>query len=505
MPVHSCYIIPAAARFMTEFSTTALLLTIFGTLFVTSASLSRVLERVGIPVALLFLALGMLAGDEGLGGIAFEDYRFSFVVGTIALVLIVFDGGFNTTYASIREGIRPALLLATVGVLLTAGLTALFARAIGLSWKEAVLLGAVVSSTDAATVFAVMRGSKLSLQRRVGTTLELESGLNDAVAVLLTVGATQALATGEIPGPSALWGVPWQLIVGSLAGFALGRVGRWLLNEVRISTGGLYAVVTLGLALFSFGFATLVGGSGFLSVFVTASILGNGRIPYQSGLRRIHDAVAWLSQVAMFLMLGFLVFPSRIMSVALPGVLLALFLAVVARPVAVAVCLVPFRYPLKEVGYIGWVGLRGAVPIILATYPVLSGVIGAARVFDIVFVVVVVNSIIPGATIRKVTGWLGLDTPPGVEPHATLEITSMGEIDGDLLLFHIHSSVLACDGAIRDLHLPEGASIALIVRGPKLLAARGPTILREGDQVYVFSQHEDRAVVTLIFGQPKEV
>lgn len=490
---------------MSEFSTTALLLTIFGTLLVASAALSRGLERAGIPVALLFLVLGMLAGEEGIGGIAFEDYRFSFVVGTIALVLIVFDGGFNTTYASIREGIRPALLLATIGVLLTAALTAVFARAIGLSWTEAVLLGSVVSSTDAATVFAVMRGSKLALQRRVGTTLELESGLNDAVAVLLTIGATKALADGEAPGASVLWGVPLQLVVGSLAGLLVGRLGRWLLNRVRISTGGLYAVVTLGLALFSFGIATVVGGSGFIAVFATAAVLGNGRIPYQSGLRRIHDAVAWLCQVSMFLMLGFLVFPSRILSVAVPGILLALFLAFVARPIAVATCLLPFRYPAKEVGYIGWVGLRGAVPVILASYPVLSGVAEAARVFDIVFFVVVVNSIVPGATIRVVTKWFGLNVAPAVVPHATLEITSMGPIEGDLLSFHVHPSVLACDGAIRDLELPEGASIALIVRGPQLLAARGSTVLRSGDQVYVFCQHEDRAMVALLLGRPEDV
>lgn len=490
---------------MSEFSTTALLLTIFGTLLVASAALSRGLERAGIPVALLFLVLGMLAGEEGVGGVAFEDYRFSFVVGTIALVLIVFDGGFNTTYASIRDGIRPALLLATVGVLLTAGLTAAFAHGIGLSWTEAVLLGAVVSSTDAATVFAVMRGSKLALQRRVGTTLELESGLNDAVAVLLTVGATQAVASGEVPGAAALWGVPVQLVVGSLAGLALGGLGRWLLNHVRISTGGLYAVVTLGLALFSFGIATVVGGSGFIAVFATAAVLGNGRIPYQSGLRRIHDAVAWLCQVAMFLMLGFLVFPSRILSVAVPGVLLALFLAFVARPVAVAACLLPFRYPRKEVGYIGWVGLRGAVPVILATYPVLSGVAEASRVFDIVFFIVVVNSIIPGATIRVVTRWLGLDVPPVPTPHATLELTSMGPIDGDLLAFTVQPSVLACDGAIRDLQLPEAASIALIVRGAQLLAARGSTVLRADDQVYVFCRHEDRPMVTLVLGRAEDV
>lgn len=490
---------------MSEFATTALLLTIFGTLLVASAALSRGLERAGIPVALLFLVLGMLAGEEGVGGIAFEDYRFSFVVGTIALVLIIFDGGFNTSYASVRDGIRPALLLATVGVLLTAALTALFARLIGLSWTEAVLLGAVVSSTDAATVFAVVRGSKLALQRRVGTTLELESGLNDAVAVLLTVGATKAIASGEVPGVAAIWDVPVQLIVGSLAGLGLGQVGRWLLNHVRISTGGLYAVVTLGLALFSFGIATVIGGSGFLAVFATAAVLGNGRIPYHSGLRRIHDAVAWLSQVAMFLMLGFLVFPSRILSVAGPGLLLALFLALVARPVAVAACLLPFRYPAREVGYVGWVGLRGAVPIILATYPVLSGVAEAARVFDIVFFIVVVNSIVPGATIRRVTTWLKLDVPPVVTPHATLELSSMGPIEGDLLSFHVHPSVLACGEAIRDLRLPEGTSIALVVRGRELVAARGSTVLDPGDQVYVFCRSDDRSVVALLFGRPEDV
>ena len=490
---------------MSEFSTTALLLTIFGLLLVASAALSRGLERAGIPVALLFLALGMLAGEEGLGGIPFEDYRFSFVMGTIALVLIVFDGGFNTSFASIRQGLRPALLLATFGVLVTAALAALCARAIGLSWNEAVLLGAVVSSTDAATVFAVLRGGRLGLAPRVATTLELESGLNDAVAVLLTVGATHAIGTGEMPGVGVVWGVPLQLAIGGLVGAGLGYGGRWLLQNVRISTGGLYPVVTLGLALLSFGAATVIGGSGFLAVYVTAVVLGSGRIPYHAGLRRVHDAVAWLSQVAMFLMLGFLVFPSRLLSVAGPGLLLALLLALVARPLAVALCLLPFRYPAREVACIGWVGLRGAVPIILATYPVLSGVAQADRVFDIVFFVVVVNALVPGATIRWVTRWLKLDAPPQAVPHATLEITSTALFDGDLLSFCVDASVVVCDTPIRDVPFPEGASIALVVRGQELVAARGSTVLRAGDQVYVFCRPGDERIISLLFGRPENV
>ena len=490
---------------MTAFATTALLLTIFGTLLIAGATLSRTLERAGIPVALLFLVLGMLAGEDGLLGIPYEDYRFSFIAGTIALVLIVFDGGFNTSYKAIKSGRWPALMLATLGVLLTAGLVAGFARLIGLTWSEAILLGAVVSSTDAATVFAVMRGSGLSLSKRVGTTLELESGLNDAVAVVLTITATAAVKSGEAPSIAIAWGVPLQLVVGLLSGMALGYLGRILLNRVRLSTGGLFAVLTLGLALFSFGIATSLGGSGFLAVFVTAAVLGNGKIPYHSGLRRIHDAVAWLSQVSMFLMLGFLVFPTRVLSVAFEGLLLAAFLAIVARPLAVLVCLAPFRYPWREIGYIGWVGLRGAVPIILATYPVLVGVGSAERVFDIVFFLVVVNALLPGATIRLVTRKLGLEDAVVRRPAATLEISSIGPVQGELLAFYVEPSVLAAGMAIRDLGLPENTSIALLVRGEEVVPARGSTVLQAGDMAYVTCSIEERPLLGLLLGKPEEI
>lgn len=490
---------------MTAFTTTALLLTIFGMLLVAGATLSRTLERAGIPVALLFLVLGMLAGEEGLLGIPFENYGFSFVAGTIALVMIVFDGGFNTSFAAIKSAWRPALVLATLGVLVTAALTAGCARLAGLTWGEAVLLGAVVSSTDAATVFAVMRGSGLALTKRVGTTLELESGLNDAVAVLLTVAATAALATGELPGPMVLAEIPIQLLVGTLVGVALGHFGRYLLVRVRLSTGGLFAVLTLGLALFSFGIATSLGGSGFLAVFVTAAWLGGGRIPYRSGLRRIHDAIAWLGQVSMFLMLGFLVFPSRLLEVVGPGLVIALFLTFVARPVSVFLCLAPFRFPKREIGYIGWVGLRGAVPIILATYPVLAGIPSAGRVFDIVFFLVVVNALLPGATVRLVTRRLGLEAAGTKGPAATLEISSIGPVNGELLAFHVDRAVLASNVAIRDLGLPPETSIALVVRGQDIVPARGSTVLQPGDVAYVSCATEERPLLGLLLGRPEEI
>lgn len=488
---------------MIELETAAALFAVFGVLLLASVSLSRVLDRAGVPVALLFLGLGMLAGSEGIGGVEFDDHRFAFRVGTIALVLILFDAGLNTTAASIRQSLKPALVLATFGVAATAGLMALAARAFGLGWGEALLLGAVVSSTDAATVFAVLRGSRLALQPRVGRTLELESGLNDPMAVILTVTVTEVLVTGASPGLELVWMVPVQLGCGALAGGLFGYGGRWLLRRVRVSAGGLFAVATLGLALLAFGAATVAMGSGFLAVYVCAVCLGASEIPYRASLARIHDALAWLAQVAMFLMLGLLVFPSRLAAVAGIGLALALILALLARPLAVTLCLLPFRFQPREVGYIGLVGLRGAVPIILASFPVLARVPGGETVFDIVFFVVVVNAIVPGAAVRTLTRAFGLEAPTKPVPPAVLEVASTQLLRGDLMSFHVDRDLVVCDAAIVDIPFPEGSAVALVVRDDELLAARGSTVLRAGDHVYVFCRREDRSLITLLFGLPE--
>jgi cell volume regulation protein A len=489
---------------MTEFNFTAVLFAVFGVLLVTSVALSRGLERAGVPVALLFLLLGMLGGSEGIGGIWFDDHQLAFRVGTLALVLILFDGGLNTKVAAIRRSIRPAIVLATVGVLLTAGLVALAGRLVGLTWPESMLLGAIVSSTDAATVFAVLRGSRLALQKRVGTTLELESGLNDPMAVLLTIGVTSALAGGDGLGIELLWQVPLQLVVGAAVGGVMGFVGQGLLTRLKVTAGGLFPVATLGLAMLAFGAATAAQGSGFLAVYVAAVVIGNSEIPYRASLARIHDAIAWLSQVAMFVMLGLLVFPSRLVPVAGAGLAVALLLAFVARPLAVFLCLLPFRYPWRETTYIGWVGLRGAVPIVLATYPVLAGVEGATKVFDVVFFVVVVNALVPGATVRHATRLLKLEDPSKPPPAAVLEVASTTMLRGELMSFRIGDDLVVCDAAISDVPFPDGASIALVVRGDELLAARGSTVLREGDHVYVFCRRGDRGLISLLFGRPEE-
>ncbi len=489
----------------TEPGATALLLATCGVLLAASVLFSRASQRTGIPIALLFLLIGILAGSEGIGRIAFEDYGLAFRLGSLALALILFDGGLNTPLREVRSAWAPAGLLATAGVALTGALMAVLAHFWGLSWPEALLLGAVVSSTDAASVFAVLRGSGLSLKRRVGVTLEVESGLNDPVAVILTTSLSHNLLH---PGAVEVWRVAvevgLQLSVGAVVGWAIGMTGRHLLGRLRLVSGGLYPAFTLSLALLAFGVATLIEGSGFLAVYLAGLILGNGQLPYRAGLLRVHDALAWLAQIGMFLVLGLLVFPSGLAAVAAPGLGLALLLAVVVRPIVAVLCLTPFSYPWREVLYIGWVGLRGAVPVVLATFPVLLAAPGAERLFHLVFFIVVVNALVPGTTVAWVTRRLGLQAKESPAPQAVLAIESRLPLRGELLSYYVDEALLVAGIALQDLEFPDGASVALIVRGNLLVPAKGSTVLQPGDHVYLVAQPEDRGIIQLMFGRPEE-
>jgi potassium/hydrogen antiporter len=484
---------------------TALLLTTCGLLLGISVIFSRASQRTGIPIALLFIVVGMLAGSEGIGHIAFDDYRFAFRVGMVALALILFDGGLNTPLATLRKAAAPAGLLATVGVAGTAVLVAAVAHTLGLAWGEALLIGAVVSSTDAAAVFAVLRGSGLQLKRRVGVTLEVESGVNDPVAVILTTALTaNLLSPGSASGVRIVLEVLLQLLVGAAVGVSIGFLGRQLLARLSMPTGGLYPVVTLALTLFALGAGTLLHGSGFLAVYLAGLILGNGPLPYHTGLLRVHDALAWLSQVGMFLILGLLVYPSHLLAVAVVGLGIALALAFVVRPLVVALCLLPFRYPRREVLYIGWVGLRGAVPIVLATFPVLAGAPGADRLFDLVFFIVVVSALIPGATVAWVTRRLGLQSREPPAPQAVLAIESRQPLQGELMSFYIDEALLVARMPVEELPLPEGAAVTLIVRENRLLPPVAGAVLQAGDHVHLIAQPVDRGLIQLMFGRPEE-
>lgn len=488
---------------------TAVLLAVLGVLLAACAVFTRALNRVGIPVVLVFLLMGLIGGSEGLGGIAFDDFNLAFRIGTVALILILFDGGLNTSIGAIRRHAGPAGVLATIGVVGTAGALALAGKALGLPWREALLIGAIVSSTDAAAVFAVLRGGSLKLKEKVGGTIEVESCLNDPMAVILTLALIEMLRAGAAgPGLTTqgvallLLQVPVQLIIGTLVGVGVGVVTRFILNHARLGTGGLFPVVTIACALLSFGAATIIHGSGFLAVFVCGLVVGNGPLPYKPGLRRIHDATAWMCQVGMFLMLGLLAYPSRLTPVAGIGLLLGLVLAFVARPLVVAACLWPFGGSKREIGYIGWVGLRGAVPIILATFPVMESLPEGDRVFHIVFFIVVCSALVPGASIVPLARRLGLNQPGGPDPVAAIELNSLQHLSGDIHAYLITPAVIACDATLAEISFPPGASAILVMRGQELLAARGQTRLLDGDHVYVFCKPEDEPLIGLILGEP---
>lgn len=490
---------------LAESGAIAALLATAGLLLAVSVLFGKASERAGLPIALVFLGVGMLAGSEGLGGIPFDDYHLAYNLGTVALTLILFDGGLNTPLKHVRRYAAPAGMLATAGVVGTAALVALMTRALGFPWAFALLLGAVVSSTDAAAVFSVLRGTGLNLSKRVSVTLEAESGINDPVAVILTtVLTTNLIRPVEQLGAQIALHVVLEIAIGLVMGTALGLGARFVLSRLRSTASGLYPIVTTALAFTSYGATALVGGSGFLGVYVAALVLGNGQIPFRTGVLRVHDAIAWLSQITMFLVLGLLVFPSRLLDVAVPGLAIALFLAIIARPAMVALCLAPFRYRATEIAYIGWVGLRGAVPIILSTIPVLAGAPGAQRLFDLVFFIVVVNALVPGATVARVTRRFGLDEGEAPPPPALLHIESMQPLGGELMSFYIDEMLAVAGASLADLPFPEGAAVTLILRDDKLLPPKGSTVIMPGDHVYVFAKSEDRAVIRLMFGQPEE-
>jgi len=486
------------------FVATAWLLGMLGLMLLMCAILGRTGHRFGIPVVFLFLGMGMLAGSEGFGRIAFSDYSMAFQFGTAALVLILLGGGLTTSLRQVRGAIFPAVVLATVGVGLTAAMVAWFGTFLGLERSEAILLGAVVSSTDAAAVFAVLRGAGTRLRPRVESTLEIESGINDPMAIILTVAATSIFA-GESPALTALAvDLPMQLVVGLCAGLAIGLAARTAMRRLPLPTAGLYPVLTLGMGLFAFGATTLCHGSGFLAVYVAAVVLGNGVLPYRAGLERIHDALGWLSQVVMFLMLGLLVFPSQLGPVMREGFLIALFLSFFARPIAVTICLLPFGFKPMEIAFIGWAGLRGAVPIVLAIYPLLAEVPGALRVFNIIFFVVVMSAVAPGITLRPLARMMKMlsDSPPA--PPAILEVNSTKLLSGELVSFFITDALAVCNARLSDIPFPNQAAATMIIRGGDLVAARGSTVLLPCDHVYVFCRYEDRPFMELLFGKPQQ-
>jgi cell volume regulation protein A len=489
---------------MTEPLLSAMLVGGFGLLLTVAVTFSRASARLGIPLALGFLAIGVLAGSEGILRIPFENYRLTYEIGTAALVLILFDGGLNTSVDAVREVVAPATVLATVGVVLTALGTAVAVHAFGYDWRIALLIGAIVSPTDAAAVFSALTASGIHLKRRLGHLLEVESGLNDPMAVILTTALTTNLLH---PGSESAWSIALdvviEIVVGLGVGFGIGRLARSRMDRLRLPAPGLYPAFTIGVACLSFGIASVIHGSGFLAVYVAGVTMGAGSMPYHVAVRRVHDALGWLAQIVMFLLLGLLLFPSRLVGVAGVGLVVALVLALFARPLAVAICLIPFRLPMSEVAYVGWVGLRGAVPIVLATIPVMSGASGAHVLFDVVFFTIVVGSLLPGATVRWVTRQLRVQSTRTVPPAAIVSLEGAGsKVGAELGLFFIEPELAVSGAAVEALPFPAGAAVTMIERFGTLLAVTPSTVLEPGDYAYVLYPKERADEIELLFGPP---
>lgn len=478
------------------------LILITGILLLLGIASNKFSARMGVPVLFVFLIVGMLAGSEGIGGIEFENYSLAHGIGTVALCIILFDGGIRTPFRSIQSTWKPAGVLATVGVFITALITGLSASWIlGLSILEGLLLGSIVGSTDASVVFSVLRGGSVHIRPKLANTLEVESGSNDPMAIFLTIGLIQVL-TGAVPlGVGLLVLFINQIVLGSVVGLFVGWVGSWMLKHIRLEAAGLYPVMATAFGLTAFGFSAALGGSGFLSVYLTGIVIGNRRPVFHRGILLFHDALAWICQILMFTALGILSFPSRLMEVAVPALAIAAVLIFVARPIAVFLCAAPFKIARQELLFLSWVGLKGAVPITLATFPMLADLRGASVMFDVVFFVVLVSALVQGWTLPTVARYLKLEVPTRLPPPVTLEISSLRNVDGDIVDYFVDEECRAAGTMIKNLPLPEGVVIALIVRDEQTILPQGRSTIESGDHVIVVLRPKVRSMVDRVFAQ----
>ncbi len=452
---------------------------------------SKVSDRLGVPALLLFLAIGMLAGSEGVGGIDFEDFELAQTVGIIALAFILFSGGLDTHWSSVRPVLVPGLLLATVGVVLTAVITGVaVAWVFDVSLKTGLLLGSIVSSTDAAAVFAVLRSRHVSLAGRLRPLLELESGSNDPMAVFLTLAFLELITE---PDATLLEFVPLfvlQMTVGAVAGYVLARLSVVVINRLRLGYEGLYPVVLIAVVLMTYGATASLGGSGFVAVYVAGITIGNGRFIHKKSLMRFADGLAWLMQITMFLALGLLVFPSDLGPVAGRALLVCAVLIVVARPVATVAVLALTRFGVRETLLVSWVGLRGAVPVVLATFPLVEDAPHAHTIFNVVFFIVLISVLVQGTTIPIVARWLGVDAPLSQRRPSPMEFVEPGQGGKDLYDVVIPDDSPAAGRRLVELHLPPGSLIVLISRGEESIVPQGSTPLRAGDTVLLLTDDE---------------
>lgn len=469
-------------------------------LLIASILASQISSRLGTPLLLVFLVLGMLAGENGPGHIQFNNFQAANLIGNIALAVILFDGGLRTHYSDFRVGLKPALSLATLGVLVSAGITGLFAAwLLHLHWLQGLLIGALVASTDAAAVFSLMQQSRLELKQRVAATLEIESGSNDPMAVFLTITLVELLASNQ---PVLSWHLPQtflqQMGLGALAGIGGGWLLAWLINRIDLQAS-LYPLLAVAGGTLIFAGTSLLGGSGFLAIYLIGLVVGNRPLQAKQTILRMNSGFAWLAQIGMFLMLGLLVTPRALVPVIHPALLIALMLILVARPFAVWLSLLPFRFPWRDQLFISWVGLRGAVPIVLATFPLLARLPQADLYFNVIFFVVLVSLVLQGWTMAFAARRLGVEVPPKPMPNRMVDVKLSEAGIYEIVSYRLSPDSLAVNQPLRQIPLPEGALISGVLHNDRLVSNHDVETLKPGDEVFLMAPADHLDALNMLF------
>jgi cell volume regulation protein A len=444
--------------------------------------------KVGVPVLILFISIGMLAGSEGIGGIYFDNPKIAQFMGIIALNFILFSGGLDTDWQAIKPVLWQGISLSTLGVLISAFTVGLFVWAVtDFTIYEGLLLGSIVSSTDSAAVFSILRSKSLALKGNIRPTLELESGSNDPMAYILTIVFTGLVINQD----SSLAGIVpmflMQMIIGGLLGIITGKLGTIIINKIQLDFEGLYIVLVIAIMFFSFSFTNFIGGNGFLAVYLCALFLGNQELMHKKKIIKSFDSFAWLMQIILFLTLGLLVFPSEIIPVMGIGLIISVFIILISRPISVFISLAPFKVQNRPKLFLSWVGLRGAVPIVFATYPLLAGAEKAHMIFNIVFFVSITSVIIQRTSLPVVAKWLKLTLPGELKKRTSTDMVLTDGIKSLLTELVIPDNSLVAGKQIVQLGLPKTTLISFILRGESYIIPDGSTILEKSDKLFILS------------------